>query len=172
MPKGRTQVPADQGYIWSSTYTDGLLREMRTSQEGEGMSIENRCKELIISILTSWHVGENDAIKRDDLLTEVNRRLAFGRRDDGFAPPQIVDRTLRRYIEDLRQIPRGCMICSTLRGGYFWSIDHAELDEYLGADERRLITLSQRIIKQRKAAGLRTSEELIQMSMELEDVGG
>jgi hypothetical protein len=92
--------------------------------------------------------GINRRVSRSDLMELVSMQCSR----------KVSDREVRQAVEDARLTPEGSLICSsTSKGGYWFATDKEELEQYLRQDERRCLTMCNRIRKQREAAGLALS---------------
>jgi hypothetical protein len=97
------------------------------------------------------HPGESRRIRRDALRREVSEWL--GR--------NVTDREMRLALENLRANDSdGCMICSSLSGGYYMARSLSELRSALDADKSRISNTSARIRAQERRAGLITGGQL------------
>jgi len=94
-----------------------------------------------------YHVGQANAISREDLAHEVASRLNLNGSE-----PEYFDRTVRQAIADLRDDDRmGCLICSSSgASGYWIAADDEELETSLSEDERRGRTILARSSHRRK----------------------
>ena len=110
-------------------------------------AFEEVAKNIILDVLQKRR-GETMRMNRRNLKLTVNYRLM------SVSEKSISDRTLRKYIEDLRTTKEGCMICASLKGGYFLARNRKELDKFTASDENRGIKIINRVRKQRRAAGL------------------
>jgi len=118
---------------------------------------ENKIAQAILNNLRD-RLGEDEAVKRHDLLIMINRDLGWN--PDTHAVPLVSDRTMRDVIFDLRCIPDGKYLCSTLKGGYFTARDVREVNESTETDHRRAMKLLHRISQQRKHAQLHELEPI------------
>ena len=101
---------------------------------------EKKQKQAILEVLSA-HRGEENRISRSLLRILI--------------PDFLSDRSLRKYIEELRTTDKqGAWICASLKGGYFLARNLKELEKFTGSDHRRAINTLIRVRKQRKAAGL------------------
>jgi hypothetical protein len=94
-----------------------------------------------------YHVGQANAISREDLAHEVASRLNLnGDMPDWF------DRTVRQAIADLRDDDKmGALICSSSgASGYWIAADDDELEASLAEDDRRGKTILARSSHRRK----------------------
>jgi DNA-binding response OmpR family regulator len=84
--------------------------------------------ELTILKIIQAHVGQEHAIRRDELLETLTRR--------GY---DLDDRKMRKAIENLRfHVSGGAWICSTKNGsGYFFAESEDEMVEYLKSESSR-----------------------------------
>lgn len=122
--------------------------------------------EIVMGILSLNAHGINNKISRFELLLHT-KDILYRR---GYAY-RVSDRYIRRAIEHLRTThPQGALICSTMTkgGGYYLAQNMDELQEYLGSEERRAISVFRKVRKQAKTAQIELSKEGTQLEMELE----
>lgn len=103
----------------------------------------NTALELTLLTIIKAHVGEEGAIRREDLLTTLIKR--------GY---ELNDRQMRIAIENLRNhYPRGAWICNISNGkGYFYAASEEELMMYFRSGIRQGWSIINRVKVQAKRA--------------------